>query len=677
MKKRAVILGILLVPLLLHGQVGGIVFGAQPDPNQSDEFFDLSLEELMEVDVDTVYSASKYPQKVSKAPSSVTIITSDEIRKYGYNTLAEALRSVPGFYINYDRFYHYVGVRGYRCSGTYDTGILLLVDGHRTNQNIGDGPAFGTHFLLDVDLIEKIEVVRGPGSALYGSNALFAVINVITKRGRDIEGLELSGEVGSLKTAKGRLTYGNKLDNGLDVLVSATRYNSDGRPLYYSEFDSPATNNGWVDNDQDHFDNFVFVANVQWGDLTLLMAHTDRDKNIPTAPWGAVFGDTRTVSWDENTLIGLTYARELSETWSVEGRVSYSRYRYYGDWPSDYADVGDDPYIVVNKEEYQGRWWEAGAHVVGEPVAGHTVTLGSEMRYNVRQDQRNWDEDVYLDDSRDGTHWGLFVQDAFKLFDRTTLVGGLRYDQYSTFGGTTNPRVALIQGLCDDTTIKLLYGRAFRAPSVYDLYYNDGGYSTKAALDLDPETIETWEIVLDHALTSNWHGSVSGFYYIMDDLISKYTDPADGLQVFRNLNEVEAPGVEFALNGRWDSGWRTQMSYSYVEAEDETADEPLFNSPRHLAKFNLIAPIVDEALFAGLEVQYNGPSETLAGNESDDFVLTNLTVTYIDPSEKLEFSAGVYNLFDVEYAYPAYEEHIQDTLEQDGLTFRMELTYRF
>ncbi|UCD50346.1 MAG: TonB-dependent receptor [Phycisphaerales bacterium] len=637
--------------------------------------FDLSLEELMEVEIDTVTSASKYKQKVSEAPSSITVITADEIRKYGYRTLAEVLQSVPGFYLNYDRNYHYLGTRGFRRPGDYDTRILLLVDGHRTNENIGDSPAFGTHFLLDVDLIERVEIIRGPGSSLYGSNAFLGVINVITKTGGRIGGLELSGAVASFDTTKGRITYGETFDNGLEVLASATRYNSDGQRLYFAEFDSPDTANGLVRNDDDRFDNLV--ANVRWGDMSLLFAHTAREKGIPTAPWDTVFGDRRTRSWDDTTLAGLTYTKDLSKAWTVKGRLAYAHYDYDGHWVYDYADPGDPPDIVVNKDYWKGRWWEGEVQMIGQPVVGHTLTAGSEFRYNSCQDQANWDEEVYLDDSRHSHNWGLYIQDEFKVFDETTVVGGLRYDRHDTFGATANPRVAVIQNLSEDTTLKLLYGRAFRAPNAYELYYHDGEYTTKAAQNLDPETIETYEVVLEHAFTPHLSTTLSGFYYVMDDLIDQYTDPADGLLVFKNLDEVKAHGLELALNGRWDNGLRARTGYSYVNAEDDTTDRTLVNSPKHLAKLNLIVPIVDEALFAGLDIQYNSRSKTLASNHASDFVLTNLTLTYTSPSKQLELAAGVYNLFDVEYDYPGFGEHAQDVIEQDGRMFQIKLTYRF
>lgn len=669
--KRTVILTILM------GICAPCSFAAGDRETAADAetLFDMSLEELMDVEIDTVYGASKHEQKTTEAPSSITVIRADEIRKYGYRTLAELLRSVPGFYVNYDRNYHYLGMRGFRRPGDYDTRILLLIDGHRVNENVGDGPAFGTQFLLDIDLIDKVEIIRGPGSSLYGSNAVLGVINVITKTGRDISGLELSGEVGSLSTTKGRVTYGDIFDNGLELLVSGTRYDSDGGQLFYPEFDDPGTANGLVHNDDDQFDNLI--ANLHWGDVTLLLAHTAREKGIPTAPWDTVFGDPRTRSWDDTTLAGLTYAKNLSEKWAVKSRLAYTHYNYDGDWVYDYAEEGDSPDIVVNKDYWKGRWWEGEIQVVGEPLIGHMLTAGAEFRCNRRQDQANWDEDVYLDDSRHSDNWGLYIQDEFKIFAETTLVGGLRYDRYDTFGGTTNPRLAVIQNLWDDTTLKLLYGRAFRAPNAYELYYHDGEYTTKAALELDPETIETYEIVLERAFTNHLSATLSGFYYLMDDLIDQYVDPDDGLLVFRNLDEVKALGFEAALNGRWDNGVHARTSYAYVDAEDSTTGEPLVNSPRHLAKLNLIAPVLEETLFAGLEVQYNGESQTLADDEADDFVLTNLTLTYTSPSKQLEISAGLYNLFDVKYDYPAFGEHTQDVIEQDGRTFRVKLTYRF
>src|SRR4030042_5248923 len=186
-----------------------VVYAEEIKSPTSPDLTQLGIEELMEIEVATVYGASKYEQKVTEAPSSVTVITAEEIRKYGYRTLADILRSVRGFYVTYDRNYNYLGSRGFSRPGDYNTRFLLLVDGHRINDNVYDGAYFGTEFIIDVDLIERVEIIRGPGSSLYGTNAFFGVINIITKQGRDFKGTEISGEAGSFDTYKGRLSYGN------------------------------------------------------------------------------------------------------------------------------------------------------------------------------------------------------------------------------------------------------------------------------------------------------------------------------------------------------------------------------------------------------------------------------------------------------------------------------------
>jgi len=302
------------------------------------------------------------------------------------------------------------------------------------------------------------------------------------------------------------------------------------------------------------------------GDLSLLLAHVRREKGIPTSPWETVFGDPRTRSSDDSMLAGLTYAHELSERYSVRARAAYAHFNYDGRYVYDYAEDGDDPGIVVNHDSWKGRWWEGELQVTGSPIDGHTVTAGTEIRYNVRQDQANGDEQIYLEDHRHSRNWGLYVQDEIKLPEKLTFVGGLRYDEYSTIGGTTNPRLALIYSLFEDTALKLLYGEAFRAPNAYELYYHDGGYTQKVPDDLELESVKTYEVVLERQLNRQIRATTSGFHYVIEDLIDQYLDPADGLPVFRNLGEAEATGAELALSGRWDCGLQSRVSYSYTEA---------------------------------------------------------------------------------------------------------------
>ncbi len=241
----------------------------------------MTLEQLMEIEVSKVYAASKYEQKITEAPSSVTIITSDEIRKYGYRTLADILRSVRGFYVTNDRNYSYVGVRGFGRPGDYNSRVLVLIDGHRVNDNIYYSASIGQDFVLDVDLIEKVEIVRGPGSSLYGTNAFFAVINILTKQGSELGGPEVSGEAGSFNTYKGRISYGNEVGSNADLLLSGSILDSKGQNLFFKEYDSPDTHNGSARN-CDYERNYSLFSKLSYQGFVLEGAYVSRTKGIPT-----------------------------------------------------------------------------------------------------------------------------------------------------------------------------------------------------------------------------------------------------------------------------------------------------------------------------------------------------------------------------------------------------------
>jgi outer membrane receptor for ferrienterochelin and colicins len=138
------------------------------------------LEQLLGIEIQSVFGASRFLQKSTEAPAAVTVITADEIWRYGWRTLADVLRSVRGFYVTDDRSWAYVGVRGFQRTGDYNTRILLLIDGRRTNDNIYDQALVQEDFLVDLAEVERIEVIRGPSSSLYGSNAFSGVINIVT-----------------------------------------------------------------------------------------------------------------------------------------------------------------------------------------------------------------------------------------------------------------------------------------------------------------------------------------------------------------------------------------------------------------------------------------------------------------------------------------------------------------
>ena len=278
----------------------------------------VSIEELSKT---KVYTASRRLENSRQAPSAVTVVTAEEIREYGWRTLADVLRTVRGFYTAYDRDYTYLGVRGFMRSGDYNSRILLLINGHRMNDNVYDSAHVGTEFPLDLDLVDHIEIVRGPSSSLFGTNAVFGVINVITRRASKGMALEVSADSSSFGGRAGRIT-GSVQGGTVNGLISGSYLRSAGPDnLYFPEFDSPETNAGIAHNADGDAYNHGF-ADLQIGSFHMQGLYSRRSKQIPTAPYDTIFDDTIDRSVDERAYFGGSYHRSLSS--STSGRISTS-----------------------------------------------------------------------------------------------------------------------------------------------------------------------------------------------------------------------------------------------------------------------------------------------------------------------------------------------------------------
>jgi iron complex outermembrane receptor protein len=673
---RRVLAGAAIGFLCIFGPADVSAAKGDPAPGTSLDLTEMSLESLMNV---SVYSASKYEQKTTEAPSSVSVVTAEEIRKYGYRTLADILKSLRSFYISYDRNYNYIGVRGFAPPGDFNTRLLLMVDGHRINDGIFDTAVVGTEFILDVDLIDRVEVIRGPSSSLYGSNAFFGVINVITRRGKDLKGIEVSGEAASFGTFKGRATFGNQFGNGLEVLLSGTVFRSEGQDLFFPAFNDPATNNGIAEK-RDGDKSQSFFTTLAYRDFTFQAAYISREKTIPTGSYGTVFNDPRNRTVDDRFYADLKYDGNFDEKTSIAARVFYDWYGYRGDYLfADNTVNPVPPFEFLNKDDTRNAWWGAEAKMTRKMFGTHRLTVGTEYRDYFRQDQRNFDENPFvirLDDKRSTRVWAIYLQDEFEIAKGLILNAGVRHDQYSTFGGTTNPRIALIYNPRPKTTLKLLYGKAFRAPNVFEMFYTDGGVTQKANPALRPEKIETVEGVIEQSIGDHLRLLVAGYSYKITDLTTQEVDPVDTLLVYRNGTPVRARGVETGLNGRWGNGLEGRASYTYQETTDGLG-QSLVNSPRHLAKLNLIAPLLAEKVFAGGETQYVGKRTSLQGDIARSYYVVNLTLYGRNLVPGLDGSASAYNLFDHRYGDSTGNELPEDILPQDGRSFRAKLTYRF
>jgi len=642
---------------------------AAADQNpQSAGLMELSIEQLLDLEI---FSASKFLQKTGEAPAAVTVITAADIKRFGYRTLGDVLASARGIFVTNDRNYQYLGVRGINRPGDYNSRILLMVDGYRVNDANYDTASIGQEFFLDIDLIERVEIVRGPGSSIYGSNAFFGVVDVVTKRGQALSGAELSAEAASFGGAKARFSYGRSLENGGDVLVSATSQSSRGEDLYFREFDTPANNNGIARSLDGDRAKRVF-GKLSLGELSLTGAYSERNKEVPTAAFSSVFNDPRTKTKDSQALLDIAYRGQISERVGVSARAYWGAYFFDGTFPYD------QPPVTVNADMSRAEWWGADLRLTGRH-GDHTIVAGLEYQDNYRQDLKNHDLDpafVYVDEKHRSLRRALYVQDEIRIARGLILNAGLRYDNYSTSGSTINPRLAVICMPQPATAIKLLYGTAFRAPNAYELYYADATTS-KASQNLKPETTTSYEIVGEHQIHANLRVSASLYRNDLRNLISQITD-TDGLNVFRNAaGRIRAQGAEFELEQAWSADRRLRASYARQTTRDDITGGELENSPRHLFKLNYSQPLPGDDWLAAAELHYTGRRGTLAGGSAAGFAIANLTVLSRRLAAGLEVSASVYNAFDKRFADPGRPEHVEDTIEQSGRSFRLKLNYRF
>lgn len=642
---------------------------SRAEPPTDDELLGLSLEQLMSI---PVYSAAKRDQDASDAPSSVTVITAGEVRAYGWRTLADLLQSVPGFYTINPRTYGFAGVRGFNRPGDFGGRLLLLVNGHRLNDPLYDTAAVTEDFILDLDLIDRVEIVRGPGSALYGNNAFFAVINVLTKHGGDFDGFEAAGEAGSLDSWRGRLTWGRRNDAGVESLVSASGFGNRGQDrLRISEFVETGQGDGILPDGDDQSSRRL-LASHRRGDVTIEALYAERTKHGPPA-WGMP-ADVPRRTFDARAFAEARYEHALSATRGLAARLYYDWYKYRGDYPYDIAAEGQPRDLLVNRDdalaesvggEFQFDW---------KPGRRHAAVVGAEFRYDFHQEMRNADLSTppysYLDIDPETRVSGFYLQDEYRPSERIGVTAGVRYDHYDSFGDAVNPRLACVVDLDAATTLKLLYGRAFRAPNAYEFYYEDGGLSARINPDLEPEEVTTYEVVAERRLGGAWRASVAGFANDVTNLIGELQDPesAGGLYYPANLDRVEARGFELQMEGEPAAQVFVRASLTYTDAEDDATDAHLANSPSYLGKLNASAPLAAAWLLAGLEVQYASERTTAGGVLLDELWLVNATLHTRRWRNIASVSIDVHNLFAVDYRDPGVGA--LEAIEQDGRTAR-------
>lgn len=640
---------------------------------QAQQLPDLSLEELMRIDAGRVFGASERMQPVTEAPASVSFITAEDIARSGYRTLADILRGVRGLYVTDDRNFSFLGARGFGTPGDYNSRILLLVNGHRVNDNVFGQAEIGAEFGIAPAMFERVEIIRGPASAIYGDSAFFAVVNVITRTGASLGGAAMTVEGGNLDAGRAQASLGRRLANGLDVALSGTYERSGGvERLYFPAFDTPATNSG-VAEGLDGERIAQFYSHITFKDLTFTGTYGTRERHVPTASFGTAFNEQRSPeqSTDRHALLDAEYARTIGAARLV-ARASYDRFSGYGIFP--FAVEADKP-ALIGRTDFLGTRWSAETRLT-RPLPGRQVlTLGAQFIDNMHQDQQaNYDTPApgfvgFVEDGSSTQH-ALYAEDEFKATRWLILNAGARYDHYEDFRRLT-PRAAVIVMPSPTQSFKYLYGSAFRAPNAFEL--NSFYFGVP---NLRPESIDTHEIVWERYTNDRLRTSVSTYWYQADHLITLRPDAATFLGItYANQGHVRAKGLEFEAQMRITSGVRGLVSYALQSATDQDNGQALTNSPRHMLKARVSMPGPTARSSVTIEMLNMSSRTTLAGSILPAATVANVTV--IQPAGRFfELVGTVRNLFNAQYADPGSSANLQDSIPQNGRTFRLGLRWK-
>jgi outer membrane receptor protein involved in Fe transport len=617
-----------------------------------------------------VYAASKFAQQAAEAPAAVTVLTAGDIRAYGWRTLADVLNGVRSTYVRYDRFYSYLGVRGLARPGDFSSRLLVLIDGMRVNDNIYGQAGVGREFPLDVALIERVEFVAGPGSALYGSNAVLGVVNIVTKSAASLAGGSVAFELGSDASRSVSISQGFEL-GAARMVVAAKGETRPGRDRYFPEYDTPETGFGLA-RDADRESDRKLYAKWKLGEVTAAGLVSERRKQIPTGAFGTTFPSERTTGLDRYAFADLQWQRDLDATQQFTARANLGQYDFRGSF--DYG-----PADGLQSLDQRGRWLDLEARWQVSAWRDHRVVVGAEVQRNLVQRQRS-----RLDGPDGGapaaidvtsSRWGLFATDEIELHRDLNAVVGARLDRQLDGDRTATPRWALLWEATPGLMLKYLDGRAYREPNAYESQYEDS--FALANPMLRSETLRTREVALDWRARTNLRLAASGYRYRVDDLIEQQVDVSSGLLMFNNVGAAEALGLELEADYAGDSGWRLRGTWSRQHARSRPDGSVLGNSPRSLTKVFLSLPLPLWQARGGLEWQRVGERLTVAGARLPTHAVTSLTLQLSPPGSPMSASASLYNLFDKHFADPGGPDLRQDALSQDGRQWRMQMALRF
>jgi iron complex outermembrane receptor protein len=634
-----------------------------------DHFLSLSLEELMELEV-TISTDTK--QTVSQAPAAVSVITSEDIQATGATNLVEILESVPGIHVRASQFAFRPLVQ---FRGTNANQTLLMINGASVRDLMW---GFGIFWKgIPSTTIDRVEIIRGPGSALFGADASAGVVNVITKTAGKISHNKIGIRSGSFNTNTGWLEYGNKWNNfniGLSINLSTTDghdplIETDGQTLQDLELGSAVSfapdnaHYGWKNQDI----RFA-IEKDDWRLHLDYMKHYD----LETGLTGAGVLDPLTTAQDSRFNIDLLYNNpDLSDVWEIDAELRYQDLDYSsGDGflerpPGAFND--DYPQGVINQMSSAERRLNFETSGLFTGIDKHAVRLGLgytwQDLYLVKQQiNRGVGPDgnplppgspvIDISDTpyafapeKTRTIRYLFLQDIWSFSENWQLTAGIRYDDYSDFGDTQNPRLALVWQMTDGLTTKLLYGRAFRPPSFQELYAETS--FSQPNPDLEPERSETVELILSYMPSEDLSIGINLYNLQQSDFIRAVSAPGETDRQFQNTGNHTICGIE--LEGKWQVMDNLRFSANYTIRDPDNNQFRAVDQPKQDAYLRADWSFQPDWYW---NIQTSWIGDRVRGSNDlrsslDDYTVTDTTLRY-SGLDAWDFAISVRNIFNEE-----------------------------
>jgi iron complex outermembrane receptor protein len=654
----------------------------------------LSLEELMALPVSISTSTR---QSLSRAPSVVTVVTAEDIRATGATNLVDVLQGVPGAYIrtNPFGFRPHVTMRGSAASQ-----VLLMVDGAPIKDLMWSTGIYWKG--LPTSMIERIEVIRGPGSALFGADASAGVINVITKTAGRIGHTEAGGRIGSFDSQTGWLQHGTQW-NGFDIGFTAELSRTDGhRPFIAAD--------GQTARDRTFGTDVSYApgrAGTGWNsqDLRFSMARGNwrlqadyaRHGDLEIGLTGAAVLDPKTRGGDSRANLALLYSNPVqAQDWGLSAELRYQHLEYtsgdgFQERPPGYADrTGSYPAGQLNLMRSAERRLGFEASGLYSGFRNHAIRLGGGY---VHQDLYSVEQWVNFGTGPDGmplaaggplvnvadspyafapekvrkTHY-LFLQDVWTFAREWELTAGARYDHYSDFGGALSPRLALVWQATDRLTTKLMYGRAFRAPSYLELYAPTS--ATRPNPGLAPEKNQTWELAFAYLATRDLRLGLNLYRSRQSDLIG-----ADAANQYQNIGGLTTRGIE--LEAQWQATQTLRIAGNLSRRLDGDTSRLPFIIPKQQAYLR-----ADWAFLPNwhwnVQANWYDRRELPAGDPRAPVgahAVADTTLRYFH-DRQWEFAASIRNLFDTDMREIAGRSLIHN-LPLAGRSFCAEVRFKF